>query len=98
MEENNIFQEPKEITVEEGGKKPLDTTALVLGIVAIAAALFIPLISYACGIIGLIFSIKHRKEKRTKAALILCIIGLICGLASHVYSMIVILGTLETII
>lgn len=98
MEENNIFQEPKEITVEEGGKKPLDTAALVLGIVAIAASLFIPLISYACGIIGLIFSIKHRTIKRTKAALILCIIGLICGLASHVYSMIVILGTLETII
>lgn len=98
MEENNIFQEPKEITVEEGGKKPIDTTALVLGIVAIAASLFIPLVSYVCGIIGLIFSIKHRKIKRTTASLILCIIGLVCGLASHIYSIIVLLGTMESLI
>ena len=98
MEENNIFQEPKETIVEEGGKKPIDTTALVLGIVAIVASLLIPLVSYVCGIIGLVFSVKHRKTKSTTASLILCIIGLVCGLASHIYSTIVLLGTIESLL
>lgn len=94
MGNNNIFQEPKEIKIDEGDRMPMDTAALVLGIVAIAASIFIPLVSYVCGIIGLIFAIKHRKAKRTKVALILCIIGLVCALASHMYSTIVLLGTM----
>ena len=89
MEENNVFQEPTEVvekTPVEGGKKPLDVAALVLGIVAIAAAAFIPLVSYICGIIGLVFAIRHRKEKRTTVALILCIVGLAGGVASNIYT------------
>ncbi|MBR3294354.1 MAG: hypothetical protein IKI69_08065 [Oscillospiraceae bacterium] len=87
MEENGIFQENEMSTAGAGataGKKPLDVAALVLGIVAIVAAAFSPLVSYVCGIIGLVFAIKHRKEKRTTVALILCIVGLIAGVVSNV--------------
>lgn len=84
MEENGIFQEPEKKDLAPDGKKPLDVAALVLGIVAIAAAAFSPLVSYVCGIIGLVFAIKHRKEKRTTVALILCIVGLIAGVVSNV--------------
>ena len=89
MEENTIFQEklvevPE--TTEANDKKPLDVAALVLGIVAVAAAAFIPLISYVCGIIGLVFAIKHRKAKRTTAALILCIVGIVGGVVSNIYA------------
>jgi len=90
MDENNIFQEPVTQPAEGAetaapdGKKPMDTAALVLGIVAVAAAAFIPLASYVCGIIGLVFAIKHRKEKRTTVALILCIVGIVGGVVSNV--------------
>lgn len=86
MEGNNIFQDTQEKAVTQNGKKPMDTAALVLGIVALVASPLIPLISYMCGIIGLVFAIKHRKNKRTTAALVLCILGLLCGVVSHVYA------------
>lgn len=84
MEENKIFQEqPKEVVTADD-KKPLDVAALVLSLVTVVAAAFIPLVSYVCGIIGLVFAIKHRKEKRTTVALILCIVGLIGAVISNV--------------
>lgn len=86
MEENKIFEENVKTEPAQDGKKPLDTAALVLGIVAIVAAPFIPLVSYICGIIGLVFAIKHRKEKNTTVALILCIVGIVLGVASNVYA------------
>ena len=82
MEETQIFQENAP-TPAPDGKKPLDVAALVLGIVALVASPFIPLVSYICGIIGLVFAIRHRKEKRTTAALVLCILGLIAGVVSN---------------
>jgi len=85
MEDNNIFEE-KPSAPSPDGKKPLDTASLVLGIVAILAAAFIPLISYFCGVIGLVLAIRRKGEKRTTAALILCIIGLVLGLASNIYA------------
>ena len=90
MDENSIFQEPVTQPAESAeaaapdGKKPMDTAALVLGIVAVVAAALIPLVSYVCGIIGLVFAIKHRKEKRTTVALILCIVGIVGGVISNV--------------
>jgi hypothetical protein len=90
MDENNIFQEPVTQPAEGAetaapdGKKPMDTAALVLGIVAVAAAAFIPLVSYVCGVIGLVFAIRHRKAKRTTVALILCIVGIVGGIVSNV--------------
>ena len=86
MEENKFFEEkPAEAAAAPvDGKKPLDVAALVLGIVAVVAAAFIPLISYACGIIGLVFAIKRRKTKRTTVALILCIVGIVGGVVSNV--------------
>lgn len=88
MDENNIFQETqaelnREIS-EINGQKKMDVVSLVLGIVAIVAAAFIPLVSYICGIIGIVFAIKNRKEKRTTLALILCIVGIIGGAVSNV--------------
>lgn len=98
MEGNNIFEETKEPAVENCSKKPMDTAALVLGIVAIVAAIISPLVSYVCGIIGLVLAIKHRKVKNTKVALILCIIGIVCGVASHVYATIMLLQVADSML
>ena len=94
MEENKIFQdqtenmavldEQKENVVSADGKKPLDVAALVLGIVTVIFAFLMPIVSYACGIIGLVFAIKHRKNKRTTAALILCIVGIVVAVICNV--------------
>lgn len=88
MDENNIFQETQTESTEEiaeiNEKKKMDATSLVLGIVAIVAAAFLPLASYVCGIVGIVFAIKNRKEKRTALALILCIVGIIGGAVSNV--------------
>lgn len=83
MEENKIFEEAVEPVVSEDGKKPLDVAALVLSIVSIAFS-WIPIVSYVCGIIGLVFAIKRRKVKRTKLALVFCIIGLALAVFFHV--------------
>jgi lipopolysaccharide export LptBFGC system permease protein LptF len=77
-------------------KKPLDVAALVLALVTIAAAPFIPLVSYACGIVGLVFAIRHRKSKRTTVALVLCIVGLVGAVVSNIYSAIHISQALGT--
>ena len=96
MEENQIFQEqPKEVVAADG-KKPLDAAALVLSIITVVAAALIPLVSYVCGIIGLVFAIKHRKEKRTTVALILCIVGLIGAVVSNVIAAKILMETMES--
>lgn len=98
MEENRIFQEQVMDVAAAKGKKPLDVAALVLGIVAVVLALLIPLATYICGIIGLVFAIKHRKAKRTTAALILCIVGLVLGVASHIYAIVQLLPIMESML
>lgn len=97
MEENQIFQEQStEMTVTDGGKKALDVASLVLGIITVAAAAFIPLVSYVCGIIGLVFAIKRRKERRTTAALVLCVLGLTGAVISNVIAAKILVEQLET--
>ena len=90
-ENNNII--PQEETAAEAavfdaapadGKKPLDTASLVLGIVAIVFALLFPLVTYPCGIVGLVLAAKRRHTKRTKAALIICIVALVVALANSI--------------
>lgn len=97
MEENQIFQEQStEMTVTDDGKKALDVASLVLGIITVAAAAFIPLVSYVCGIIGLVFAIKRRKERRTTAALVLCVLGLTGAVISNVIAAKILVEQLET--
>ena len=98
MEENRIFQEQVMDVAAAEGKKPLDVAALVLGIVAVVLALLIPLATYICGIIGLVFAIRHRKAKRTTAALILCIVGLVLGVGAHIYNIIRLLPIMESML
>lgn len=98
MEENRIFQEQVKDVAATEGKKTLDVAALVLGIVAVVLALLIPLATYICGIIGLVFAIKHRKTKRTTAALILCIVGLVCGVGAHIYAVVQLLPVMESML
>ena len=90
-ENNNIPQEETSPAFEpvfqpacEDGKKPLDVAALVLGIIAAVFALLIPLVTYPCGIVGLVLAIKRRQTRRTKAALILCIIALAVALINSI--------------
>lgn len=98
MEENQIFQDqPKEVVTTDG-KKPLDVAALVLSIVTVVVAAFIPLVSYVCGIIGIIFAIKHRKKKRTTVALLLCIVGLIGAVISNVIAAKALLETMGSVL
>ncbi len=68
----------------------------MLGIVAVVAAAFIPLVSYVCGIIEPVLAIKHRKEKRTTLALILCIVGLLAAVVSNVIAAKAIAEALES--
>ena len=101
MEKNKIFQETPAVTTgttSPSGKKPLEVTGLVLGIVALVASPFIPLASYICGIIGLIFAIKNWKTKRATAALILCILGIACGIASNVYTYLVLMPKIQAML
>ena len=95
--EEKMFEEAAAVPeVLENGKKPMDKASLILGIVAIAAAAFIPLISYVCGIIGLVFAIKRKKEKDTTLALVLCIVGLIGGVVSNVISAKMLMEAMQT--
>lgn len=78
--DNTLKQETPHNVEQTAEVKPLDTVALVLGIVTIVSALlFKPTLFTICGIIGIVLSIKHRKEKRTTLALILCIVGILLG-------------------
>lgn len=98
MEENQIFQDqPKEVVTTDG-KKPLDVAALVLSIITVVAAAFIPLVSYVCGIIALVFAIKHRKKKRTTVALALCIVGLIGAVISNVIATKALMETMGSVL
>ncbi len=95
---NRIFQDqPKEV-ITTNGKKPLDVAALVLSIITVVAAALIPLVSYVCGIIGLVFAIKHRKDKRTTVALILCFVGLISAVVSNVIARKTLMETMESML
>jgi uncharacterized membrane protein HdeD (DUF308 family) len=92
MEVQEAFEEQVAKPSEIGGRKPLDMVALVLSIVTVAAAAFVPLVSYVSGIVGLVFSIRHRKEKNTTLALLLCVVGLILAIAFHVCYALVLLS------
>ena len=82
MDENKIFEEePK--TPSQDGKKPFDTVSTILGIVALLAAAFVPLISYVCGVVGLVTAVRDREKKRTTIGIVLCSAGLLLGVASH---------------
>ena len=87
MEQNNVFQaEQPAVQMHEGEKKPMHVPALVLSIVALVFSLLSPLVSYICGITGLVFSIKKRKLCRTKISLIICIAALLIAVIIHVIS------------
>ncbi|MCL2108843.1 MAG: DUF4190 domain-containing protein [Oscillospiraceae bacterium] len=58
--------------------------SLVLSIIGLVFALFLPIITYVCSIIGLVVAIKNRKEYKTTAAIIMCIIGLIVALINSI--------------
>ena len=98
MEGNNIFEETKEPAVENCSKKPMDTAALVLGIVTVVMGLLIPFVAYVCGIIGLVLAIRHRKVKNTKVALVLCIIGLLCAVINHVIATVMLLQVADSML
>lgn len=91
MNDNDLFQgNPQyprypQAAVREDGKKPLNITALVLGIVSITALFlgrvstdayhYCPLISIICSTVGLELAFKNRGEKKSTFAVILCTLG-----------------------
>lgn len=96
MDNNGIFQDnaPK---LSPDGRKPLDAAALVLGIVALVAGFLIPIVSYVCGIVGLVLANDHREEKNTVPAVVICILGLVVAVVCHIYSAIYLIKTLDAI-
>ena len=88
---NNVFQNEQaaepiildpDMAVPE--KKPLDIASLVLGILSIVFGLLIALVGDILGIIGLILAIVKRKDKNTRAGLILSIIGLVVSIGNNI--------------
>lgn len=64
--------------------KPLDISALILGIASVIAAAFIPVAAYPCGVVGLIYCARHKRRKRITLSLILCIIGIVTAAVHNV--------------
>lgn len=68
-------------------KKKTCTSGVVLGIIGIVFALFIPAVSYSCSITGLAVSVKKSKTHKSSAAIALNIVAIsiaainsICGI------------------
>lgn len=72
MEQNNIEQTNTEKTTYTAG--------LVLGILSIPCGLLIAISGWILGIIGIVLNLKKKNEFKTKAGLILSIIGLISSI------------------
>ncbi len=72
MEQNNIEQTNTEKTTYTAG--------LVLGILSIPCGLLIAISGWILGIIGIVLNVKKKNEFKTKAGLILSIIGLISSI------------------
>ena len=82
MDENKIFEDQSEVAPPDG-KKPFDTVSMALGMAAVIAAALVPLISYVCGVVGLVMAVRDREKKRTTVGIILCSIGLLLGVVSN---------------
>lgn len=65
-------------------EKPLDVSALILGIASVIASAFIPVAAYPCGVVGLIYCARHKRRKRITLSLILCIVGVVTAAVHNV--------------
>jgi len=55
----------------------IDAASLALSIIGLVFSILLPIVTYPCSIIGLVLAIKRRDKKKTTAALVLSIIGLV---------------------
>ena len=60
-------------------EKRIHTASLVLSIIGLAFSLILPIVTYPCSIVGLVFAINRKTKNKTTAAFVMCIVGL--GLA-----------------
>lgn len=60
--------------------KKIDVPSLALSIIGLVFSPLLPIVTYPCSIIGLVMAIKRRADKKTIAAIVLCIIGLVVAL------------------
>lgn len=93
MSENNLFQEPAEVT-SAAEKKPIHAASLVMGILSLSFSLLIALLGEIFGIIGIVLACKNKKEHRTTAALICSIVGLVVAAINHIWGIILSLAML----
>ncbi len=77
---------------KDNGKRKLCVSSLVLGIIGIVTALFVPAAAYACAVPGLVNGIKKsRRNYNSSAGIVLNIIALSLALINSV------IGVLMTI-
>lgn len=90
--------ESQEILVNEettAEVKKHHTSTLVLMIIGLVFALLLPIVTYSCSIISLVFAVTKRKEYKTKYAIILNIIALVIALANSVLGVLIRTGIIK---
>ncbi|MCC8043801.1 MAG: hypothetical protein LIO69_09920 [Oscillospiraceae bacterium] len=65
-------------------EKKIHVPSLVLAIIGLVAALLLPIITYICSIISLVLSIMKRETHKTKACIVIDIVGLVLALANSI--------------
>ena len=69
----------------EGAEIKLHVPSLVLSIVGLVFSLLLPIITFVCSIVGLVMANNNRETHKTKAAYIMCIIGLIIAVINSAF-------------
>jgi uncharacterized paraquat-inducible protein A len=71
-------------------EKRLYVPALVLSIIGLPFALLLPIVTYPCSTIALVFSITKRATHKTTASLVMSIIGLVVALINSIAGVILV--------
>ena len=84
MSENAVF----EVRPNDADKKPAHTASLVLGILSMVFAFFIPLAGEILGIVGITKASNNRHTHSTTAGLVCSIVGLVLAVVNHILGII----------
>ena len=94
LEDNSTVRE-KHARVSDEVEKQTNIAGLVLGILSIPFAFIFALVGWILSITGLVINVVKRKENKTTAGTILCIIGLLCSLVSSILGAMIVTGQIS---
>lgn len=75
-------------------KKKIHVPSLVLMIVGLVFSFISPIVTYVCSVISLVMSIRKRRSNKTTYAIVLNIIALLIAVANHIYTIMILTGTI----